>query len=147
MKEIKNIREFNRFYAKLLCLFTRNALGTDFSIIEARIIGEIGRNSGCTANDISNYLNIDRGYLSRIIDKFEKADIITKTSIEGDRRKKGLWLSQKGEMSYDLLEDKSNELIENMLANLSSKELNKMINAMNQIMEILGADKINDWNI
>lgn len=68
---LKQVRVFNRFFTAKLNIFNRYALGTSYSLVEGRFIGEIGRNEGCTASDIAECLHMDKSYLSRILAKFE----------------------------------------------------------------------------
>lgn len=147
MDDIGKIREFNRLYAKLLCLFSRYALNTEFSMLEARIIGEVGRNKGCTANSISKYLNLDRSYLSRIIEKFEKNGLIVKEQNKEDSRKKSLYLTDEGYNVYLELEDKSDQQIKTILNKVKPEEIKELVKSMNKITEILGVEDIRNWNI
>lgn len=85
---IYDIRQFNRFYTKVLGLFNNQILDTDCSLTEARILFEISERTECIANNLVQELNIDRSYLSRILRKFEREGLIEKKSSPIDSRKK-----------------------------------------------------------
>ena len=69
---IYDIRQFNRFYTKLLSLFNNQILDTDYSLIEARVLFEISERTKCIANNLVQELNIDRSYMSIILRQLER---------------------------------------------------------------------------
>lgn len=142
MSMTENVRIFNRYYSKLLGVFDKKILGTAFSLTEGRIIGEIARNKNCTANSIARDLSIDRGYMSRILEKLEKEDIILRKISPDDQRKKGLSLTAYGKEMNVLLERKSNESVEELLNGLSDGEKTDLCNSMNRVMELLDGKKV-----
>ncbi len=137
---ISSIRKFNRFYARTLGVFDKYALNTTYTLAQARIIGELGRNKGCTANSIALYLDMDRSYVARIINGFEKNDILIKKDSSEDFRKKHLFLTIKGISIYQELELRSDNKVKNQIQNLSSKSLADLQKSMNTILEILEKD-------
>ena len=72
---IIDIRGFNRFYTNMLGLLNANIGSSDYSLTETRIIYEISKTEKCSANQLSNILRIDTGYLSRILKKLEKEGV------------------------------------------------------------------------
>ncbi|MDT3499138.1 MarR family transcriptional regulator, partial [Bacillus toyonensis] len=86
-KIIYEIRQFNRFYTKVLGLFNNQILDTDYSLTETRILFEISERTECIANNLVQELNIDRSYMSRILRRFEKEGLIEKRSSIKDSRK------------------------------------------------------------
>jgi Transcriptional regulators len=149
MNDIQKIREFNRFYARFLGLFDKYALETEYSMTEARVIGEIGRNEGCTANSIAKYLDIDRSYMSRIMDKFERFELIQKKNSEVDSRKQTLWFTSKGRDVFLTLEKKSDEQVKIIIEAMNKQELNEIQKAMRQIKDLLEKKSVANgmmWN-
>lgn len=134
---ISAMRVFNRFYARMLGVFDKYVLNTNYPLVEARIIGEIGRNADCTANSIAAYLEIDRSYMARIIARFEKQMLLTKEISPTDSRKKILRLTATGQMLYMEFEQKSDEKIQTMLRNIDKDDLAKLQQSMNDIHCIL----------
>jgi DNA-binding MarR family transcriptional regulator len=53
-------------------------------LTEARVMTEINVRNGGTATEIREFLGIDRGYMSRIIQKFEEESIIFKEQSTDD---------------------------------------------------------------
>ncbi|MFE5381327.1 MarR family winged helix-turn-helix transcriptional regulator, partial [Bacillus cereus] len=118
-KIIYDIRQFNRFYTKVLGLFNNQILDTDYSLTEARILFEISERTDCIANNLVQELNIDRSYMSRILRRFEKEELIEKRSSIKDNRKNLLFLTQKGEELLDLIHIQSDEQLNQLFNGLS----------------------------
>lgn len=79
--DTRDIRSFNRYYTKILGVFDQTVFDLDYSMIEMRILGEIGRHPSITANELTKRLNIKKSYLSRILSKLERNDYIYKKKI------------------------------------------------------------------
>ena len=102
---MQKIRVFNRYYARVLGVFEKKYLGVDFSVAEVRIIGEIGRNESLTAKELAEYLSIDKGYMSRMMQNLEKKGLIERVKSEKDAREKQLRLTAEGEKLNLILEE------------------------------------------
>ena len=132
------VRAFNRFFAVKIRVFNRYAFETPYSLVEGRIIGEIGRQSGCTANQIAETLDMDKSYLSRVIGKLDDAGLITKSVSKNDSRKKHLYLTEKGRTLFNELEGLSEAQVADMLSGLSAEQMEKLSESMHTIQSILG---------
>jgi DNA-binding MarR family transcriptional regulator len=135
----KQVRSFNRFFAVKIRVFNRYAFGTPYSLVEGRIVGEIGRNTDCTANQIAEYLDMDKSYLSRVIGKLEEDGLIDKTKSDEDSRKKHLSLTKKGWALYEELERLSDAQVGEMLSDLSADQIEDLSKSMSTIQSILGS--------
>src|SRR5262245_3867156 len=85
-QRIAAIRGFNRFYTQPIGLLRDGMLASPYSLAEARVIYEIGRLNKPSAKDVAENLDLDPGYLSRIVSKFVERDLITKLPSTVDRR-------------------------------------------------------------
>ncbi|PFT51110.1 MarR family winged helix-turn-helix transcriptional regulator [Bacillus thuringiensis] len=136
-KIIYDIRQFNRFYTKVLGLFNNQILDTDYSLTETRILFEISQRTECIANNFVQELNIDRSYMSRILSRFEKEELIEKRSSIKDNRKNLLFLTKKGEELLDIIHIQSDEQINQLFNGLSDSEINEIRISMMIIKEKL----------
>ncbi|HDR6318090.1 TPA: winged helix-turn-helix transcriptional regulator [Bacillus thuringiensis] len=125
-KIIYEIRQFNRFYTKVLDLFNNQILDTDYSLTETRILFEISERTECIANNLVQELNIDRSYMSRILRRFEKEELIEKRSSIKDSRKNFLFLTKKGEELLDIIHIQSDEQINQLFNGLSDSDINEI---------------------
>lgn len=138
---IYDIRQFNRFYTKLLSLFNNQILDTDYSLIEARVLFEISERTECIANNLVQELNIDRSYMSRILRKLEREELIEKKSSIIDSRKNFLYLTKKGEELLDKINIQSDEQINQLFNGLTDSEINEIRISMMIIKEKLEKNK------
>src|SRR5688572_1526151 len=94
---IEQFRSFNRFYTGVIGLLDQHFLDSPFSLTEGRVLYEIRHTEDCTAKKIREKINIDEGYLSRILDIFRKKGLITKAPSSEDRRLHIIKLTEKGQ--------------------------------------------------
>jgi DNA-binding MarR family transcriptional regulator len=98
-------------------------------------------NGVAAANEIVNLIHIDKGYLSRILLKFEKEKLITRTKSSNDGRSVTLALSTKGKNEFEKLDVASHNQIKQILRHLPKKKHDELVNHMNAIKEILTQKK------
>ncbi|MFE4764118.1 MarR family winged helix-turn-helix transcriptional regulator [Bacillus mycoides] len=138
---IYDIRQFNRFYTKVLDLFNNQFLDTEYSLTEARILFEISEKTNCIANNLVQELNIDRSYMSRILRELEREELIKKKSSAIDSRKNLIFLTKKGEELLDKINIQSDEQIYQLFNGLTNSEINQIRNSMIVIQEKLDKKK------
>ncbi len=136
-KLISDIRSFNRFYTNVLGLLDRHILNSDFSLTEVRLLYEISRTVPCSVNILSNRLQIDRSYMSRMIKRFERDGLITKTLNKSDNRMSFIELTQQSKHLLIELDARSNEQIEELIAALSDEQKIQILKSMNVIKKYL----------
>lgn len=115
---IEDIRKFNRFYTGILGLLNRYYLDSGYTLAEVRILFELNDLGVCTANMLIQKLNIDPSYMSRILSRFLKLELITRSPSEKDSRAKELRLTAKGQRLICELIARSNGDIEALLDRL-----------------------------
>ncbi|KYH15044.1 MarR family winged helix-turn-helix transcriptional regulator [Staphylococcus kloosii] len=145
MKEIiNNIREFNRYYTNKLDVFSTNKFDSNYTFTEARVIIEIGIRHDCIANEIVQTLNIDKGYLSRVLSRFNKKGLIEKVTSPTDSRSKIIKLTTEGNELFDYLNEASNIQVSQMIDGLDEAEIFIINKNMMEIMSIFERGNKND---
>lgn len=140
-KLIQDIREFNRFYTRLIGLLDGHLLNSDFSLAEARILYEIYTGKQISASQIVSTLSMDKGYVSRILKKFEKNGLVTKENFSTDARVSLLALSEKGLKVFHTLNRASNEQVDALIAPLAIAKQKELVMHMQAIMQILNGQQ------
>lgn len=130
LQQIRDMREFNRFYTGILGLLDRHILSSDFSLAEARILYELNAQGSCTANTLSEKLQVDKSYMSRIVSRFASEGLISRHLSSGDKRAQILRLTQRGKEAAEYLNQESERQIEKILAPLNETERNEVHIAM-----------------
>lgn len=131
-------RRFNRFYTKQIGLLAQSYLKTRFPLTQARILYELAQHEHSTAGDIISELNIDPGYLSRILSNFEKEGLLQKIRSKADSRQRILKLTALGKKSFAVLNERSSKEAEVLLLGLSGENRHRLLGAMQIIENILG---------
>ena len=134
---IEKIRSFNRFYTNVIGLLNQHYLETPYSLTESRILYEISHTSDCSAKKIRQIINIDEGYLSRIMHKFEQQGLVNKTASPQDKRLYIIVLTEKGQLEFAKLDDNSNQLTAQLIEKLSEKEREELTHMMTGIFALL----------
>ena len=134
---IDKVREFNRFYTNVIGLLDRHFLNTPFSLTEGRVLYEISHTELCTAKKIRSHVDIDEGYLSRIIDKFIQQGLVRKTPAAEDKRLHLIVLTEKGKREFSKLNENSNQQISELLGKLSESECAELVQMMERMRALL----------
>jgi DNA-binding MarR family transcriptional regulator/GNAT superfamily N-acetyltransferase len=134
---IDTIRRFNRFYTRAIGVLQEGWLHSSFSLTEARVLYELAHREKPTATVVGNSLELDAGYLSRILSAFEKHGLVAKTPSEDDGRQSLLALTEEGRRQFAPLEERTIQQIGGMLEKLSENEQRQLIGAMQTIEKLL----------
>lgn len=136
-KTVHRVRAFNRFYTGVIGVLNGQFLNSSYTLPEARILFEIRHTQFCTSKQIIDNMNIDGGYLSRILKKFFQKKLITKTPGREDARIKHIELTAKGREVYELLTGAQNNLVLGLVNPLPAHDRAKLVKCMNDIENIL----------
>src|SRR5882724_8993980 len=73
---VAGVRQFNRFYTRQIGLLRDGLLGTPFSLTEGRVLYELSQRGTATAGEIAGALELDPGYLSRLLRGFLASGLV-----------------------------------------------------------------------
>lgn len=135
--EISSIRNFNRDYTKLLGIMNKKVLNTPLSWTEGRVLLEISFNNDKTPIEVATNLDLDKSYTSRILNRFEKNGLISKSPSATDSRSVELSLTVEGQRMVKELDDRSDQQIKDLLANLSPTEQQNFFQSMATLDKLL----------
>ncbi len=135
------VRNFNRLYTRHLGVLEEHFLNSPFSLAEARVLYELSRNNRMTAKEIAAALGLDAGYLSRILDRFSRAQLITRESSADDRRLSVIALTRKGCAAFATFDKRSREEVRKMLKSLSERDQVRAVDAIQTLASLIGGDQ------
>jgi DNA-binding MarR family transcriptional regulator/GNAT superfamily N-acetyltransferase len=135
---IAAVRRFNRYYTRQIGVLRKTFLDSPYSLGEARVLHEIASTPAPTASDIARSLDLDPGYLSRVLRNFEKRGLIRKRISAKDGRQSHLSLTRRGRKSYIPLNARSQRDTGAMLGKLAPPDQERLIAAMATIESLLG---------
>ncbi len=131
------IRKFNRFYTRLLGVLNHHILDSPFSLTEARVLCEIGNMENCTATSLISLLDLDRGYLSRMLKRFQASALVQRTKAGKDNRIYFLTLTEKGRSTLGELIESSDRQISQLIGGLTPDQQISLVKCMEQITALL----------
>ena len=137
-ERIATVRGFNRFYTRQIGVLRKTFLDSPYSLGEARVLYEIASRDAPTASEVGRALELDAGYLSRVLRNFEKRGLIRRTTSTSDARQSHLTLTPRGRKDFAPLERRSQHDIGAMLGRLPPDDQLRLIAAMNTIHTLLG---------
>jgi len=133
-------RRFTRFYTRILGLLGEQLLKGGRSLTEARVLYELGGAGRTGATEIAAELNLDPGYLSRILRKLEKEKLLTRSPSPSDARHSILRLTRKGKLAFAALDRFSAQQAREALERLSPAQCGAVIRSMQTIESVLRGD-------
>ena len=136
-QQIAAVRRFNRYYTRQIGVLRKTFLDSPYSLGEARVLYEIAINHSPTASEIARSLDLDAGYLSRVLRNFERRGLIRKRASPKDGRQSHLTLTPRGRKSFMPLDARSQRDTAAMLGKLAPAEQARLIAAMTAIETLL----------
>jgi DNA-binding MarR family transcriptional regulator/GNAT superfamily N-acetyltransferase len=134
---IAAVRRFNRYYTRQIGVLRKTFLDSPYSLGEARVLYEIASGRAQTASDVASNLDLDAGYLSRVLRKFERRGLIRRRTSPSDGRQSHLTLTPRGRKSFMPLDARSERATAAMLGKLAPADQARLIAAMATIETLL----------
>lgn len=134
---IAAVRRFTRFYTRQIGLLQEGLLDSPFSLTEGRVLYELAHRDASTATELAAALNIDHGYLSRILRRFADAGLIAKKRAPADGRQTLLTITAKGRKAFAPINKASQDQVADLLGKLTSEQQARVIDAMVTIQSLV----------
>jgi len=131
------VRAFNRLYTNVIGLLRGSYLGTPYSLTEARLLFELGQRDRTEVTALRQRLDIDAGYLSRILSRFEADQLISRSRSGTDARRQIITLEPAGRELQQRLDGRAAEQIGGLLASLSEDAQRRLVSSVREITQVL----------
>src|SRR4051812_44305231 len=135
---ITQVRRFNRTVTQRVGALNDHYLARERSLGESRVLWEIGPD-GRDVRSLRTTLELDSGYLSRLLRSLEDAGLVTVAPSAGDGRVRVARLTRAGADEWAQLDRGSDELAASLLAPLSERQRARMVAAMADVERLLTA--------
>ncbi|MFC4119441.1 bifunctional helix-turn-helix transcriptional regulator/GNAT family N-acetyltransferase [Nonomuraea zeae] len=135
---VSEIRAFNRFYTKVIGALQAGMLDSPYSLTEVRVLFELAQTEQMETGELRGLLDLDAGYLSRILTRFEVDGLISRERSASDARKQVVRLTAAGSETFGGLDERSGGEIERLLSGLSEEEQRRLVAGMTEIRRLLG---------
>jgi DNA-binding MarR family transcriptional regulator/GNAT superfamily N-acetyltransferase len=137
LTSIAAVRQFNRFYTRQIGVLRKTYLDSPYSLGEMRVLYELAGADELTASDIARVLDLDAGYLSRLLRNFEKRGLISRKTSKKDGRQSHLALTARGRKLFAPMEERSQRAAGAMLDRLKPSQQAQIVAAMTSIETLL----------
>ena len=134
---IAAVRRFNRFYTRQIGVLRKTYLDSPYSLGEMRVFYELAHGNALTASDVARNLDLDAGYLSRLLRNFEKRGLISRKTSAQDARQSHLALTARGRKLFAPMETRSQRQTAAMLEQLDEVQQEQIVSAMGSIETLL----------
>jgi len=138
--DVATMRRFNRFYTRHIGVLQEGLLESTFSLTQSRVLYEIANRATTTATELASALDIDAGYLSRILSGLVRQKLVVRARAREDNRHYNLSLSAAGQRAFASLDTHSHAQASHTLDALPPNEQRRLIGSMQAIESILGRD-------
>ena len=141
---VDDVRGFNRFYTRVLGLLRPDLAGSAFGLTEARVLFELAHRDDVGVSELRRDLDLDAGYLSRILSGFTASGLAAREKSAADGRRQVVRLTDDGRRAFDELDRLQAGAIDTLLAPLDDGQRTQLIGAMGQIRRMLSSEARRD---
>src|SRR4051812_57027 len=123
------LRQFNRTYTQRVGALDESFLGLGWPLGASRLIFEIGEAS-TTVRDLRERLDLDSGYLSRLLRRLTRAGVVDVRPDPRDRRRRLVRLTATGRRVRKELDRRSEEQAAALIAPLTDRQRDRLAGAL-----------------
>ena len=133
-----DVRRFNRTVTEHIGVLSDHFLGRGLNPNEARLLWEIGP-AGSELRSLRARLDLDSGYLTRLVRSLTDGGLVTVVPSPADRRSRLARLTKKGLAERARLDARSDEFAQGLLDPLSEEQQHELVDAMRTVQRLLAA--------
>jgi DNA-binding MarR family transcriptional regulator/GNAT superfamily N-acetyltransferase len=131
------VRAFNRFYTARIGVLRDGLLRTPHSLTEARVLYELGQREVTEVADLRRELDIDAGFLSRLLGRLQSSGLVARERSDQDARRQRIRLTDEGQAAYAELDRRSADEIGAVLDALSEDDQKRLVASMDAVRDVL----------
>src|SRR5215218_435385 len=135
---VADVRRFNRRWTQVLGLLDEGLLATEHPLPEARVLYELAQRPDVERGELRATLAIDDSFLSRLLARLQRKQLITTAASPIDGRRRRIVLTSAGREAARELDDRSVAQIEALVAPLDSLGRDALTGAMAEIERLTG---------
>jgi DNA-binding MarR family transcriptional regulator/GNAT superfamily N-acetyltransferase len=138
---VRQVRSFNRTVTQRVGALRDDFLDRGRPLGEARLLYEIGRD-GAEVRDLRARLELDSGYVSRLLRSLEGQGLVRAQPAPDDARVRRVTLTRKGMREVDELDRRSDAFAKSVLAPLSAAQQDRLVAAMAAVERLMRASAV-----
>jgi DNA-binding MarR family transcriptional regulator/ribosomal protein S18 acetylase RimI-like enzyme len=138
---IDQVRRFNRTVTQRIGALDETFLARGRPLGQARLLWEIGPD-GRDVRDLRSRLDLDSGYLSRLLRSLQDDGLVTIEVNAADGRLRTARLTAAGQAERAELDRRSDEAAASLLGPLSAPQRSRLVSAMAEVERLLAASAV-----
>ncbi|QFZ21768.1 bifunctional helix-turn-helix transcriptional regulator/GNAT family N-acetyltransferase [Saccharothrix syringae] len=133
---VADVRAFNRFYTRVIGVLDRGYLSSPYSLTEVRVLFELAAGAR-EVPALRTALDLDAGYLSRILARFDRDGLVVRSASAADARRQVVELTEAGRSAFAELNARSDAEIGTLLGGLAPADRAELVAAMRKVERLL----------
>jgi DNA-binding MarR family transcriptional regulator/GNAT superfamily N-acetyltransferase len=138
---VATLRAFNRFYTRRIGVLDERLYGAAFTLPQSRVLWELAHHDGITAGELARELDLDPGYLSRLLTTLKGKRLVRAQRSPADARQSVLTLTAAGRRAFAPIDAHSQAQVSALLAPLDEPNRRRLLQATGTIESLLGAPR------
>ena len=139
--QVDQVRRFNRTVTQRVGALNDEFLARDRPLGQARVLWEIGQD-GCDVRMLRSRLDLDSGYLSRLLRSLESDGLVSVTQHGSDGRVRTARLTRPGLAERAVLDERADAAAESILLPLSDRQRIWLVSAMAEVERLMTASMV-----
>ena len=135
---VERVRSFSRTVTQRVGALDDHFLSRDRALGESRLLWEIGED-GCDVRRLRSGLDLDSGYVSRLLRSLEADGLVTVAPSPADKRVRTARLTASGMCERVELDRRADDLAWSLLAPLDEHHRDRLVAAMGEVERLLTA--------
>lgn len=140
---IDQVRRFHRVVTQRVGALDDRYLARDRPLGQARLLWEIGAGpasgAGVDVRDLRARLDLDSGYVSRLLRALEADGLVAVVPGEADRRVRVARLTPAGRAEWAVLDERSDDLARSLVEPLTPSQRERLVAAMGEVERLVTA--------
>src|SRR5439155_22139454 len=138
---VAQVRRFNRTVTQRIGALNDSFLARDRPLGQARVLWEIGP-EGSDIRLLRSRLDLDSGYLSRLLRSLENDGLVAVEQSQADGRVRTARLTARGLAERAELDRRSDEVATSILEPISARQRTRLVAAMAEVERLLAASTV-----
>jgi DNA-binding MarR family transcriptional regulator len=138
---VAQVRRFNRTVTQRIGVLNDNFLASDRPLGQNRLLWEIGAD-GCDVRSLRARLELDSGYISRLLRTLEERRLAVVEQSSADGRVRTVRLTDQGLREVEILDRRSDDAAAAILQPLNEAQRDRLVAAMAEVDRLLIASTV-----
>lgn len=135
---VTTLRRFNRSWSQRVGVLDESFLGSGRPLGPSRLLFEL-RSGGSSVRDLRERMDLDSGYLSRLLRQLESEGLIAVTPDPSDARRRIVTLTTQGVAAQQDLDDRSDAIAHRLVDALSERQRVRLAECLDQADRLVRA--------